>query len=136
MKTLKLKAELDNLQDTLAFVDEFLESVDCPMRVQLQIDVAVEELYVNVASYAYAPDTGDIEVRIWFEEAKREVAISFIDSGVPYNPVEKRDPDTSLSAEERQIGGLGIFMVKKSMDSLEYRYEDNQNIVTIRKKLL
>jgi anti-sigma regulatory factor (Ser/Thr protein kinase) len=135
MKTLKVKAKLDNLQDVLAFVDESLESYDCPMKVQFQIDVAVEELYVNVANYAYAPDTGDVEVNIWLDEGKREVAISFTDSGIPYNPVEKEDPDTSLSAEERQIGGLGIYMVKKSMDSLEYCREDGKNIVTIRKKI-
>ena len=134
MKELTLEAKVDSLPQVLAFVDEYLESLDCSMKVQMQIDVAVEEIYVNVASYAYAPKTGSVTITLETEDAPRSVTITFTDSGIPYNPLSKEDPDVTLSAEERKIGGLGIYMVKKSMDSVDYRYIDGQNILTIQKK--
>ena len=129
MKQLKLEATQENAAVVSAFVEEQLE--DCPMRDAMKLSVAVEELYVNVASYAYAPRTGPVEIRTDITEHSAE--ITFIDSGRPYNPLEKPDPDITLSAEDRPIGGLGIYMVKKSMDAMTYRYENGQNIVTIRK---
>ena len=135
MKTLKVKAEVGNLAQVLEFVDGLLEELDCPMRQQMQIDVAVEELFVNVASYAYQPLQGDVEISVWHEDNPRSVAIHFTDSGVYYDPVAKEDPDIDRPAEERQIGGLGIFMVKKSMDDMQYVRENGQNVVTIRKIL-
>ena len=110
-------ATVDNLNKVLAFIDEQLEANNCPMRVMLEIDVAAEEIFVNVASYAYTSGVG----------------IRFIDSGIPYNPLEKEDPDVTLSAEKRGIGGLGVFMVKKSMDEVAYEYKDGKNHLTIRK---
>ena len=136
MKEITQDATLENLDEVLAFVDGCLEEAECPMKAQMQIDVAVEEIFVNIASYAYEPQTGSATVRLEIKQDPKSVVITFLDRGVPYNPAAKEDPDISLPAEERKIGGLGIYMVKKSMDSLEYRYEDNQNIVTIRKKLL
>ena len=133
MSELTLEAKLENLDRVLAFVDKFLEDLDCSPKPQMQIDIAVEELFVNIAKYAYTPAVGSMTLRI--EKDPIGVAITFIDSGVPYNPLAKLDPDVTLSAEERQIGGLGIFMVKKSMDSMEYKHEDGQNILTIRKKI-
>ena len=112
MKELTLEAKVDSLPQVLAFVDEYLESLDCSMKVQMQIDVAVEEIYVNVASYAYAPKTGSVTIRLEAQDSPRAVTITIIDSGVPYNPLAKEDPDVTLSAEERKIGGLGIYMVK------------------------
>ena len=100
----------------------------------MQIDIAVEELYVNIASYAYAPATGPATLQVELEEGG-VAAITFIDEGVPYDPLAKPDPDVTLSAEERQIGGLGIFMVKKSMDSMDYARRDGKNMLRIRKKL-
>ena len=135
MKTLKVKAEVGNLAQVLEFVDGLLEELDCPMRQQMQIDVAVEELFVNVASYAYQPLQGDVEISVWHEDNPRSVAIRFTDSGVYYDPVAKEDPDIDRPAEERQIGGLGIFMVKKSMDDMQYVRENGQNVVTIKKIL-
>ncbi len=133
MTELTLEAKLDNLDQVLAFVDKFLEESDCPPKPQMQIDVAVEELFVNIARYAYAPNTGSMTIRI--EKDPQGVSITLIDRGMPFDPVAKLDPDVTLSAEERQIGGLGIFMVKKSMDSMEYKHENGQNILMVRKKI-
>ena len=133
VKELTLEAKVANLQQVLDFVDENLKSMRCPMKILMQIDVAVEEIYVNVASYAYAPDTGSVTIRMDLQENPRTVVITFIDNGIPYNPLAKADPDVTLSAEERAIGGLGIYMVKKSMDKMEYEYKDQQNILKMYK---
>ena len=135
MDELTLEAKVENLNLVMAFVDKYLESLDCPMKAQMQIDVAVEELFVNVASYAYAPGTGEVTIRIGTEQDSGMVDITFEDGGIPYDPLAKKDPDVTLSAAERQIGGLGIFMVKKSMDDMQYRYENGKNILTIRKQI-
>ena len=134
MKELNIEAKVENLPEVLSFIDSELEANDCPMKAQMQIDVAVEELFVNIASYAYTPNIGEAVIGIEIIDGTN-VCIIFKDSGIPFDPTSKVDPDVSLSAEERQIGGLGIFMVKKSMDEFKYRYEDGQNILTIEKKL-
>ena len=126
-------ATVDNLSKVLAFIDEQLEANNCPMRVMLEIDVAAEEIFVNVASYAYTSGIGSAAIEVNFEEKPKAVAIRFIDSGIPYNPLEKEDPDVTLPAEKRGIGGLGVFMVKKSMDEVTYEYKDGKNHLTIRK---
>ncbi|MEI3167552.1 MAG: ATP-binding protein [Lachnospiraceae bacterium] len=123
-----------NLDQVLAFLDSQLESWGCPLRVQLQLDVAVEELFVNIASYAYGEKTGTAEIAMDLLPGQI-IEITFRDSGIPYNPLEKPDPDVTKPAEEREIGGLGIYIVKKSMDEVLYRHEDGQNILTIRKAL-
>ncbi len=133
MNELELDAKVDNLEEVLAFMDQWLEAHDCPMKVQMQIDIAVEEIFVNVAHYAYTPNVGKVKIRLEKPADSTGVDITFIDSGIPYDPLAKPDPDVTLSAEERQIGGLGIFMVKKSMDSMLYEYTDGQNILTMRK---
>ena len=135
MKELTIEAKVENLQDVLAFVDEQLEAHNCPMREQMQLDVAVEELFVNIASYAYNPEVGPATILVQTEGDPLSVIITFVDHGVPYDPLAKEDPDITLSADERQIGGLGIFMVKKSMDEVVYRYEDGKNILSIRKQI-
>lgn len=132
---LTLDATVENLDKAIAFIDERLEAIDCPAPKQMQIDVAVEELFVNVAHYAYTPEIGQITLRFEVEEDPKRAAITFIDSGVPYDPLAKADPDVTLSAEERQIGGLGIYMVKKSMDAMDYEYRDGKNILRIEKIL-
>lgn len=133
MKSLKLVATLDNLSNVLLFVDEQLEAADCGIRTQMSIDVAVEELYVNIARYAYTPEIGEAEILVDIKDDPKACEITFIDSGIPYNPLEKEDPDVNLPADERAIGGLGIFMVKKSMDEMRYEYKDGHNVLTIRK---
>ena len=135
MKELNLTATVESLDEVLAFIDSELESVDCPMKVQMQLDVAVEELYVNIAHYAYAPGTGEATVSIDITQDPLNVTITFKDSGIPFDPTAKADPDVTLSAQERQIGGLGIYMAKKGTDEMKYEYKDGQNILSISKKL-
>jgi sigma-B regulation protein RsbU (phosphoserine phosphatase) len=135
LNELTLEAKVENLDEVLAFVDGQLEQVDCPLKTQMQIDVAVEELFVNIAHYAYTPNVGTATIRVDVMPDPKAVAITFIDRGVPYDPLKKPDPDVTLPAEERQIGGLGIYMVKKSMDSMDYEYRDGQNILRILKNL-
>ena len=135
MRELKLaEARLETLPAVLAFIDGILEEIECSMKAQMQIDVVVEELYVNVAHYAYAPGTGPVTIRAE-AGADRELTITFIDEGVPYDPLARPDPDITLSIEERPVGGLGIFMVKNTMDDMTYRREDDRNVLTIRKRV-
>ena len=134
-KELKLEANLNNIPRVMAFVDKELEALKCPLKIRMKIDLAIDELIANVANYAYASGKGEVTVRFAFDEADRMVSITFIDEGVPYDPLKKRDPDVTLSAAERQIGGLGIFLVKKTMDSMEYKRENDCNILTIYKKI-
>lgn len=135
MKELVIEARKENLGKVLAFVDEQMVSSGCSMKDQMLVDLSVEELFINVASYAYAPGTGDAVIRVMTKENPRRISITISDRGMPYNPLEKEDPDVTLSAEERKIGGLGVFMVKKSVDDIHYEYKYGQNIVTIEKNL-
>lgn len=128
-RELRIEATKQNLPQVLAFTEEVLEEAGCPMKVVMQIDIAVEEIFINIANYAYKPETGEAVIRIRTEREK--AAITFIDRGVPYNPLAKDDPDVTLPAEQRAIGGLGIFMVKQSMDDLVYEFRDGQNIFTM-----
>ena len=134
MKEITLPAALDQLAAAMAFVEEQLEEMDCPMKAQMHLTIAVDEIFVNISRYAYPGKEGNATVRVE-NTGDGYVRITFIDSGVPYNPLEKEDPDITLSAEERPIGGLGIFMVKKSMDEMTYRYENGCNILSIAKKI-
>ena len=135
MKEITIAATVENIEAVTDFVNEQLEALDCPMKAQMQIDIAIDELFGNIAHYAYNPDVGEATVRVEVVEEPLSVIITFIDGGVPYDPLSAADPDTTLSVEERGIGGLGIFMVKKSMDDITYRYENGSNILSIRKTL-
>lgn len=138
MKELTLVATLDGLSQVQEFVEMVLEELGCSMKAQMQISIAVEEIYVNIAHYAYPNENMDGKgmATITIDKIGDEkVQITFADYGVPFNPLEKADPDTTLDANERQIGGLGIFMVKKSMDSIAYQYVNGQNILVIEKTL-
>ena len=135
MREMDIAATLENLDTVMAFVDQQLEEVGCSMKAQMQIDIAVEEVYVNIAHYAYNPEVGGVTIRVQIEEDPLAVILTFIDKGKPYDPLAKEDPDVTLAAEDRQIGGLGIFMVKKSMDNVSYEYNEGRNILTLKKKL-
>lgn len=128
-------AALEYLEQVQDFIDEQLEQHDCPMKAKFQLDVAVEEIFVNIAHYAYHPDVGEATVRCGVGGSPLQVTIQFLDHGKPFNPLAKEDADTTLSAEERDIGGLGILMVKKSMDAVDYTYENGKNILTIKKHI-
>lgn len=135
MKELNIEAILENIPVVTDFVDEQLERLACPMKAQMQIDIAIDELFSNIARYAYNPETGPATVRVEVSENPLAVLITFIDKGIPYDPLQQADPNTKLSAEERELGGLGIYMVKKTMDEVTYEYKDGQNILTIRKNI-
>ena len=128
-------AKTESLNDVLGFVEETLETFECPMKIQTAICVAIEEVFVNVARYAYPDTEGDMTLHIGFDEHTREVICRMSDKGIPFDPLKKPDPDITLSAEEREIGGLGIFITKKTMDSVTYAYENNENILTMIKKI-
>lgn len=130
---LKTEARAENLPQVLGLLESVLDQTSCSLKVRMQLEVAVEEIFINIASYAYEPDTGSAEISIRIEEDPPAVLIRFADSGMPYDPLAKEDPDVTLPASERRIGGLGIFIVKKSMDEMTYRYENGQNILTLRK---
>ena len=135
MKELTLDATVETIPAVTDFVTEQLEAFECPMKAQMQLDIAIDELFGNIAHYAYSPGAGPATVRVELFAEPRSVAVTFIDGGVPYDPLKKEDPDTGLSAEEREIGGLGVYMVKKSMDAMTYEYRDGQNVLKITKKL-
>ena len=128
-------AKTEALSDVLAFVEEKLESWECAMKLQMAICVAIEEVFVNVAHYAYGDGDGNVEFNIGFDEETSVVTFQMLDSGVQFDPLQKPDPDVTLSAEERNIGGLGIFITKKTMDSVTYLYENGKNILTMKKKI-
>ncbi len=135
MKELTVAATIDNIETVTDFVNEELEALDCPMKTQMQIDIAIDELFSNIANYAYAPEVGEATVRVEPKDDALAVVVTFIDKGMPYNPLENEDPDTTLSIDKREVGGLGVYMVKKSMDDIKYEYKDGQNILSIVKRL-
>ncbi|MDE5589558.1 MAG: ATP-binding protein [Acetatifactor sp.] len=135
MKELVIDATIESIPKVTAFIDEQLEQLDCPVKTQMQVDIAIDELFSNIAYYAYNPEIGSATVRVEVTEDPLAVVITFIDKGVQYDPLAKADPDITLSAEERDIGGLGIYMVKKTMDDVSYEYKDGQNILKIKKNI-
>ena len=135
MKSLTVNASADNLAGVLEFIDAELAAAGSTMKTQFQIDLAVEEIYVNIVHFAYTPDTGDIIIQCDVYGEPPLAEIQFIDQGKPYNPLDNPEPNITLTAEERQIGGLGVLMVKKTMDEVEYHYENSQNILKIKKYL-
>ena len=135
MKTLKVDAKVNNLSKVLDFINDELSEAGCSIRDAMQINVAVEELFVNISLYAYPSGSGSATISISVLDDPKTAEITLIDSGVPFDPLEKEEPDISLNAKEREIGGLGIYMVRKTMDELTYENVDGCNITTIRKKI-
>ena len=133
-REITVEAAAENIPAVTAFVDGKPETLDCPAKAKAQIDVAIDELFGNIARYAY-DTSGPVTVRVETGREPKAVRATFIDRGKPYDPLAKPDPDVTLSAEERPIGGLGIFMVKKSMDDVRYEYRDGRNILTVEKRL-
>ena len=129
------QAKRDCLSQVMNFITEQLEKWDCGMKEQMQIELAIEEIFVNIASYAYPDGEGIARISLALDESTGKVGILIEDEGIPYNPLEKEDPDVNQDAKERQIGGLGIYMVKKSMDEVAYQWENGWNQLTIQKKI-
>ena len=128
-------AKIDALSDVIGYVEQMLEGWECPMKTQMAICVAIEEVFVNVAHYAYPDSQGDMTLSVGFDEDSRTATFCMVDMGIPFDPLQKPDPDITLSAEERGIGGLGIFITKKTMDSISYAYENGENVLTMTKKI-
>ena len=135
MKELVIEARRDNLLTVQSFIEEQLEAYDCPVATLTTIGIAVEELFVNIANYAYAPEVGNAVIQVAVHGDPPAAEIRFIDCGVPYNPLETPAPDTTLALNQRKKGGLGIYMVKNSMDDIFYAYKDGKNILTVKKKI-
>ena len=135
MKEITMEAVVANIEKVTAFVDGVLEEAECPLKAQLQIDVAVDEIFSNISKYAYPEGTGTATVQLEITEDPRMAEVTFIDEGIPFDPMKEMEPDVTLSAEERKIGGLGIYLVKKTMDGMSYEYEDGKNILHLRKMI-
>ena len=134
-RELTVEARIENIEKVTDFVNEALEELDCPPKAQMQLDIAIDELFSNIAKFAYGSDTGSATVRVEEADDPRAVILTFIDRGTPYDPLTNKDPDITLSAEEREIGGLGILVVKRTMDDMSYEYRDGKNVLRIRKNL-
>ena len=136
MKELTVLAKTDNLDEIIQFVDNELESAKCSMKIHMQVQLAVEEIFVNIANYAYTPEEGTATISVDRTEDGALLRIVFKDNGTPYDPLAKDDPDITLNAKDRSIGGLGIFITKKSMDNISYEYKDGQNVLTLEKRIV
>ena len=135
MKEITIDAAVENIEVVTDFISYELEQLNCPIKASTQIKVAIDEIFGNIARYAYNPDIGKATVRVSVEKDPLSVVIVFIDNGKPFNPLEQADPNVRASAKERKEGGLGIFIVKKTMNMVEYDYKDGKNILTIKKNL-
>ena len=133
MKKTEIVAKDENLSIATDFIREQLETVGCPKKIQMQIQLAVEEIFVNIASYAYAPETGMAGIAVEITEGIARII--FEDSGEPFDPLSEETPDVTLPASQRRIGGLGIFLVRKLMDGVSYEYRDGKNILTLEKRM-
>ena len=122
-KEINVEATMENLDTVLGFIEENLELAKCPMKIAMKMTVCVEELFVNIANYAYDGLVGPLDKAI----------ITLSDQGKAFNPLEKEDPDTTLSADERKIGGLGIFMVKNIVDKIYYERKGENNTIIMEK---
>ena len=132
---LNIRAVKENLHEVTGRIEALLEETECPMKIRMQIELSVEEIFINIASYAYGEDGGNVCIRASLSQDAKEITITFIDSGLQYDPLSAEDPDVTLSAQERRIGGLGIFLTRKSMDELAYEYSEGRNILTMKKRL-
>ena len=135
MGEITVEAVTDSISRVTAFVDEELERIGCPMKANMQLDICIDEIFGNIANYAYGSGSGNATVQLDFDEAERVVTLTFIDSGMAFDPRDAPEPDTTSPLEERPIGGLGLFMVKNMTDSLDYRREGGCNILTIAKRI-
>ena len=123
---------IDEVQD---FIREKLTSYGCAKKPLSQIRLAVEEIFVNIISYAYRPDIGKAEIKCEVSDSPMIVIIQFMDSGKPFDPLAQGEADTSGTMFMERPGGFGIHLVKNTMDSVEYEFKDGKNILIIKKNL-
>ena len=135
MKEITVDATIENMNTVTAFVDDFLDQIACPMKSKIQINIVIDEIFGNICHYAYKDSVGAVTVRVESGNTPKAVFLTFTDNGIPYNPLETEDPDITSSSEERKIGGLGIYLVKKNMDEMRYEYVNQQNRLWMEKRL-
>ena len=135
MKEITVDATIENMDTVTAFVDDFLDQIACPMKSRIQINIVIDEIFGNICHYAYKDSIGAVTVRVESGNTPKAVFLTFTDTGIPYNPLETEDPDITSSSEERKIGGLGIYLVKKNMDEMKYEYVNQQNRLWMEKRL-
>lgn len=132
-KEIILDATVENIAVATDFLEKCLSETNCPKQVRVQMNIAMDELLGNIVRYAYGEADGQAVIRFELEKHPEAVCVIFIDRGIPYNPLEKKDPDIALPAKERKVGGLGIYIVRQFMDEMEYERNDGQNRLLIRK---
>ena len=135
MKEITIDALIENINTVTAFVDDLLDEIDCPMKSKIQIHIVIDEIFGNICHYAYKDSVGTVTVSVESQNTPKAICLTFTDNGIPYNPLETEDPDITLSSEERSIGGLGIYLVKRNMDEIKYEYINKQNRLWMEKKL-
>ena len=135
MKEITVDAMIENMNTVTAFVDDFLDQIACPMKSRIQINIVIDEIFGNICHYAYKDSVGAVTVRVESGNTPKAVLLTFTDNGIPYNPLDTEDPDITSSSEERKIGGLGIYLVKKNMDEMKYEYVNQQNRLWMEKRL-
>lgn len=135
MNKIVVPAKIENLQKVLNFINQELESVEYNETLLLQLELSIEEAYVNIANYAYELEDGDVLISCSIDKNPTRVTIEFIDCGIPYNPLDNEDPDTFSKIEDKEIGGLGILLIKENVDFIGYEYQDGKNILTLKKVL-
>lgn len=135
MKEITVDAMIENMNTVTAFVNDFLDQIACPMKSRIQINIVIDEIFGNICHYAYKDSVGAVTVRVESGNTPKAVFLTFTDNGIPYNPLDTEDPDITLSSEERKIGGLGIYLVKKNMDEMKYEYVNQQNRLWMEKRL-
>lgn len=135
MKEITVDATIENMNTVTAFVDDFLDQIACPMKSRIQINIVIDEIFGNICHYAYKDSVGAVTVRVESGNTPKAVFLTFTDNGIPYNPLDTEDPDITSSPEERKIGGLGIYLVKKNMDEMKYEYVNQQNRLWMEKRL-
>lgn len=135
MKEITVDATIENMNTVTAFVDDFLDQIACPMKSRIQINIVIDEIFGNICHYAYKDSVGAVTVRVEAGNTPKAVFLTFTDNGIPYNPLDTEDPDITSSSEERKIGGLGIYLVKKNMDEMKYEYVNQQNRLWMEKRL-
>ena len=132
---LEIEAKFENWEKVSNFIEKCLMDTDCTLKTCHNLLIAAEEIYTNICKFAYTPEVGKVTIKLSFYQEPNSVHITFMDHGIPFDPLKKEDPDVTLPAEERQIGGLGLYLVKKLMDDVTYRFSDNMNILTLIKRL-
>ena len=135
MKEITVDAMIENMNTVTAFVDDFLDQIACPMKSRIQINIVIDEIFGNICHYAYKDSVGAVTVRVESGNTPKAVFLTFTDNGIPYNPLDTEDPDITSSSEERKIGGLGIYLVKKNIDEMKYEYVNQQNRLWMEKRL-